>query len=63
MVLDDILHDIHALEDELRTYEHKYGVLSETFYQSYMNGQEPLDSAWVQDWNVAYRAISSPADE
>ena len=49
MVLDDILQAIHALEDELRTYERKYGVLSETFYESYMSGEEPPDDAWVRD--------------
>jgi len=41
MTLDDILQDIYALEDEMRTYERKYGVLSETFYQSYVKGEEP----------------------
>ena len=52
MVLDDILQAIHALEDELRTYERKYGVLSETFYESYMSGEEPPDDAWVRDWTA-----------
>ena len=52
MVLDDILQDIHALEDELRTYERKYGVLSETFYESYISGEEPPDNAWVRDWTA-----------
>jgi hypothetical protein len=45
MILDDVLQDIHALEDELRTYERKYGVLSETFYESYISGEEPPDDA------------------
>jgi len=52
MILDDILQDIYALEDEMRTYERKYGVLSETFYESYMNGEEPPDEAWVRDWTA-----------
>lgn len=52
MTLDDILQDIYALEDEMRTYERKYGVLSETFYESYMNGEEPPDEAWVRDWTA-----------
>jgi len=34
MTLDDILQDIYALEDEMRAYERKYGVLSETFFVS-----------------------------
>ena len=52
MILDDVLQDIHALEDELRTYERKYGVLSETFYESYISGEEPPDDAWVRDWTA-----------
>ena len=52
MTLDDILQDIYALEDEMRTYEHKYGVLSETFYESYVSGEEPPDAAWVRDWTA-----------
>jgi hypothetical protein len=28
MILDNVLQDIHALEDELRAYEHKYGTAS-----------------------------------
>lgn len=52
MTLDDILQDIYALEDEMRTYERKYGVLSETFYEAYANGEEPTDDAWVQDWTA-----------
>ncbi len=34
LTLDDILQDIYALENEMRAYERKYGVLSETFYES-----------------------------
>jgi len=37
MTLDEILQDIHALEEDMLTYERKYGVLSETFYESYIN--------------------------
>ena len=50
MTLNEILQDVLALEEKLRTFERKYGVLSETFYQSYMNGEEPDDDAWVLDW-------------
>jgi hypothetical protein len=52
MTLDDILQDIYALEDEMRTYERKYGVLSETFYASYIKGEEPRDDGWVRDWTA-----------
>ena len=38
MTLDDILQDIHVLEQDLQTYERKYGVLSETFYESLPEG-------------------------
>ncbi len=51
MTLDEILQDLQALEDDLSSYERKYGVLSETFYESYLNGEEPAEEAWVLDWN------------
>ena len=50
MTLDDVLLDIHALEDEMRTYERKYGVLTETFYESFQRGEEPPDNASLRDW-------------
>ena len=50
MTLDDLLYDIHGLEEEMRNYERKYGVLSETFYEAYANGEEPSDDSWVRDW-------------
>lgn len=52
MTLDDILQDIYALEDEMRAYERKYGVLSDTFYEAYSQGEEPLEAAWVRDWTA-----------
>lgn len=52
MTLDDIVQDIHMLEQDLQTYERKYGVLSETFYESYQRGEEPADDAWVMDWSA-----------
>jgi hypothetical protein len=51
MTLDEILRDIHALNEDMEAYERKYGVLTETFYESYINGEEPADDAWVLDWN------------
>ena len=51
MTLDEILQDIHALGEDLRIYERKYGVLSATFYESYVAGEEPADDAWVMDWS------------
>ena len=39
MTLQDIIFDVHALNEDLKAYERKYGVFSETFYESYMNGR------------------------
>ena len=52
MTLDDILQDMCALQDEMRAYERKYGVLSDTFFESYVKGEEPPDAAWVRDWTA-----------
>lgn len=51
MTLQNIIIDIHALRDDLEAYERKYGVLSETFYESYIKGEEPEDDAWTLDWS------------
>ncbi len=51
MTVDEILRDIHALEEDLLMFERKYGVLSETFYEAYQQGEEPADDAWVLDWS------------
>lgn len=51
MILQDIISDIHALREDLEVYERKYGLLSETFYEMYSQGQEPEDDAWVLDWS------------
>ncbi len=58
MNLQDILADIHALEDDLLAFERRYGVRSETFYAAYVNGEEPEDDHWVLDfgeWASVYR--------
>jgi hypothetical protein len=58
MNLQEILADIHALEEELLAFERKYGVRSETFYAAYASGEEPEDDAWVLDfteWASVYR--------
>lgn len=52
MTLDDLLYDIHVLDDEIRSYERKYGMLAEIFYEAYMIGEEPSDDAWVRDWSA-----------
>ncbi len=58
MTLRKILADIHALEEELLSFERKYGVRSETFYAAYTNGEEPEDDQWTLDfgeWASVYR--------
>ena len=58
MNLDEILADIHALEEDLLTFERKYGIRSEIFYAAYMRGEEPEDDSWVLDfgeWASVYR--------
>ena len=51
MTLDKIVQDIHAMKEDLLMFENKYGILTETFYESYMNGEEPPDDAWMLDWS------------
>lgn len=58
MTLQEILADIHALEEEILDFERKYGLRSETFYAAYMSGEEPEDDSWVLDfgeWASVYR--------
>lgn len=50
MVLSEIIEDIHALMHDVEVYERKYGILSDTFYEIYLSGEEPEDDAWVLDW-------------
>lgn len=50
LTLDELLQEMHSLEEDLASYERKYGVLSETFYESYVSGEEPGSDAWVLDW-------------
>jgi hypothetical protein len=58
MTLDELLADIHSLEEDLLMFERKYGVRSETFYAAYQSGEEPENEAWVLDfgeWASVYR--------
>ena len=58
MTARQILADIHALEEELLSFERKYGLRSETFYAAYTSGEEPENEAWVLDfgeWASVYR--------
>ena len=58
MELQQLLMDIHALEEELLAFERKFGIRSETFYAAYMSGEEPEDDNWVADfteWASIYK--------
>ena len=58
MKLQEILSDIHALEEVMFSFERKYGIRSETFYASYHNGEGPEDERWVLDfgeWASVYK--------
>lgn len=60
MTLNELLADIHALEEDLLAFERKYGVRSETFYAAYQSGEEPEDDAWVLDfgeWASVYHTF------
>ena len=50
MELTTLVQDIHRLNHQLERLERKYGVMSETFYESYAVGEEPADDAWVLDF-------------
>lgn len=47
--LIDLLADIHTLNEELITFERKYGLLSDIFYDWYSQGHEPENDAWLTD--------------
>jgi hypothetical protein len=58
MNLQEILTDIHALEEDLLAFERKYGIRSEIFYAAYVKGEGPEDDSWVLDfgeWASVYR--------
>ncbi len=58
MKIQDILADVHALEEDLLAFERKYGIRSETLYAAYAAGEEPEDDSWVMDfgeWASVYR--------
>ncbi len=52
MTLQEVIDDVYELREKLAAYERKYGVLSETFYESYQSGEEPPDDNWVLDWSA-----------
>jgi len=38
MKLQDVIQDLHALEERVRAYERKYGITSSDFYELYQAG-------------------------
>ncbi len=52
MSLRELIEDIHALNEKLKEFEQKYGVMSETFYKWYTSGEEPEDPEWVSDFSL-----------
>ena len=48
--LQELIAELHTLDHELARFEHKYGLLSETFFAWYQSGEEPEDPNWVQDF-------------
>lgn len=38
MTLEEIIQDLHALEERVRAYERKYGITSRDFYELYQQG-------------------------
>ena len=56
MTLQEILADIHAIEEDLLAFERKYGIRSEFFYAAYVSGEEPEDDSWVLDFGEWARA-------
>jgi hypothetical protein len=51
MNLRNLLLDIHSLEEELLTFERKFGIRSETFYATYSSGEESEYDEWVLDFS------------
>lgn len=51
MTLEQVLQDIHAMKEDLLVFERKYGLPTEVFYEAYLRGEEPADSAWVLEWS------------
>lgn len=58
MTIQELLLDIHSLEEDMLTFERKYNIRSETFYAAYQSGEEPENEAWMLDfseWAGVYR--------
>ncbi|MBP7964817.1 MAG: hypothetical protein KBG20_09710 [Caldilineaceae bacterium] len=45
-----LVDELHVLDTQLAGYEHRYGILSETFFAWFQSGEEPENPDWVQDF-------------
>ena len=45
-----LVDELHVLDAQLAGYEHRYGILSETFFAWFQGGEEPENPDWVQDF-------------
>jgi len=48
--IQELVKELHGLDRQLADFEHRYGVLSETFFTWFQSGEEPEDPDWVQDF-------------
>ena len=55
MTLNEIIQDIHGLEEELAQLEKRYGLLSVDFYQLYKAGELEQSRDFIQ-WVGYYEA-------
>ncbi len=56
--LQEILADIHALEEDILRFERLYAIRSDAWYSVYASDKEPTDDAWRFDfaeWASVYR--------
>lgn len=54
-----VIQDIHGLTTALQTFERQYGILSDTFYLAYLNGEDPgafLGDDWAE-WVEVYETL------
>lgn len=50
MTFTDIVADLHAINRALTTFEERYGLRSDTFFEWYQQGNEAEDDTWVLDF-------------
>ena len=56
--IQEVIEELHGLDQKLACFEHQYGILSETFFAWYQSGEDPESLDWVQDfalWAGAYQ--------